>query len=86
MPYEGLDVAGSITLWAQGHRDRGGDYDEAALALAQQISVRALQAGHDVHSAFEMGRSAYFEAVRDVELQVGREDGFAVSLSRGRSR
>ena len=53
----------TITLWAYGYRDAGGEFEERALTIARLTATRALADGHDVHSAFEAGRLAYFDAV-----------------------
>jgi hypothetical protein len=57
-------IAATFAEWAQAHRSYGGDFEDSALAAGTQATTAAYRAGLSLSDAFEMGRQAYYSALR----------------------
>jgi hypothetical protein len=60
----GEGIAATFAEWAQAHRSYGGDFNESALSAGVQATTAAYRGGLAMNDAFEMGRQAYYNALR----------------------
>jgi hypothetical protein len=57
-------IAATFAKWVQAHRAYGGDFEEAALTAGTQATMAAYRGGLSMSDSFEMGRQAYYSALR----------------------